>query len=88
MDLDDLTTNGQKLFSELEDEVGLSLKEEMKENKFMIMSWKWAVKVNDFELYNKFADKLGGELAKNKYERKSFSYDFPKNSSYNFWFNI
>jgi len=88
MELSNLTINGQKLFNELENTVGFELKKEIENNKFMIMSWKWVVKVNDFELYNKFADKLGGEIAKSKYERKSFSYDFNGSGSYNFWFNI
>ena len=70
MKLKDLTSNGQKLFNELETKVGFSLEKQMNDNKFMIMSWKYVIKVNDFELYNKFATELGGDIAKNKYERK------------------
>jgi hypothetical protein len=82
MKLSNLNEYEKKVLNELEKEVGFPLKKDMEDNKFMLMNWKWVVKFNDFDLYNKFAEKFNGEKAKGKYQKKSFSYVLPNRGPY------
>lgn len=88
MKLSRLSENQKNILSELEREVGFSLEKDMEEHKFLIMDWKWGIRVNDFELYNKFAEKFGEKVAEGKYSIKSFTYELPARGPYNCWFNF
>lgn len=88
MEFSKLSSKQKNILGELEKILEFSLKKDLEENKFMIMEWKWVIRFEDFELYNKIAEKLEREKAKNKYDSKKFSFKIGEHGQYNFWFNI